>query len=92
MTFSDEDLVALFVPAITADEEMQTVVAYFSETCRYETVFRTLTQPCYKASWFDPATGSYTLLDNAIVPQDGCWTSPVKPSDGDAILLLQALE
>lgn len=92
VTFSDEDLVALFVPAITADEEMRTVVAYFSETCRYETIFRTLIQPCYKASWLDPATGSYTLLNNAIVPQDGCWTSPVKPSDGDAILLLQALE
>ena len=89
VTFSDEDLTALFVPSVTADEEMRTVVAYFSETCRYQTLFRTLIQPRYTARWFDPAGGTYTPLED-VVPQDGVWTAPVKPGEGDAILVLQA--
>ena len=70
-------------------EEVRTVVAYFSETCRYQTLFRTLIQPRYTARWFDPAGGTYTPLED-VVPQDGVWTAPVKPGEGDAILVLQA--
>ena len=91
LTFSADDLQALFMPSVTADAEMTTVVAYYAETNRFQVGFRTLVQPAYQAHWFDPGTGEYTLIDAQARPENGVWYAPVKPVEGDAILLLRAV-
>jgi hypothetical protein len=90
LTLDGDDLQALFMPSIMADENMTTVVAYYTETSRYKVGFRTLSQPDYKAFWFDPATGRETLIDAHATPQDGIWFAPSKAVEGDALLVLQA--
>lgn len=90
ITFSDEELQALFMPSVSADDDMTTLVAYYSSTNRFQVGFRTLTQPLYKAQWFYPATGEYTLIDDAVRPENGIWFAPVKPVAEDCILLLTA--
>ena len=92
VTFNGSDLEALFRPAVTADEDMRTVVAYFAENNRYGTTFKTLVQPRYTACWFDPATGKYTPIDGPVSPRDGVWTAPPKPTGADAVLVLRAAE
>lgn len=90
VTFSDEDLQALFMPSVSADEDMKTIVAYYAETNRYQLGLRTLIQPRYKAQWFFPADGTYQLISEDIRPQNGVWFAPVKPCAEDAVLLLTA--
>ena len=92
VTLSGDDLEALFRPAVTADEDMRTVVAYFAENNRYGTTFKTLVQPSYTACWFDPATGKYTPISGPVIPLDGVWTAPPKPTSADAVLVLRAEE
>lgn len=92
ITFSDEELQALFMPSVLADENMKTIVAYYAETNRYPIGFRTLTQPRYTACWFDPATGNHSVIDDDIRPAEGVWFAPAKPVEGDSLLVLRATE
>lgn len=90
LTFDSDDMNALFMPSVTADENMSTIVAYYSETNRYSIQFRTLVHLLYKAQWFDPATGTYSLIDGSIKPENGIWSAPAKSTESDAILLITA--
>lgn len=91
ITFSDEDLQALFMPSVSANADMTTIVAYYSETNRYQLGLSTLTASRYKAQWFDPETGRYSLIDDNIIPKNGVWFAPVKPTGQDAVLLVTAI-
>ncbi len=92
ITFSAEDLQALFMPSALGSEDMSTVVAYYAETNRFPMGFRTLIQPKYKAHWFDPETGEYTLINDNIRPKNGVWFAPQKMTQQDAILVIRAVE
>lgn len=91
ITKNDEDLQALFMPSVLADEEMKTIVAYFSEANRFPVSFHTLRHSSYAAYWIDPAKGTKTVLDEKIYPENGVWVSPVKETEGDALLVLNAV-
>lgn len=91
ITLNEDDLQSLFMPCCTADEDMQTIVAYYSEskTFRTRTGFKSLTCAVYTAFWFNPENGEKTIIDEHIVPDNGVWIAPYKPMDGDAILVVQ---
>ncbi|MDR2751909.1 MAG: DUF4038 domain-containing protein, partial [Clostridiales bacterium] len=90
ITFDDGDFAALFMPSVSADPDMDTVVAYFAETNRYPLGLKTLTKPSYTAQWINPATGERTLISDSIEPDNGTWFAPAKPWEQDAILLVKA--
>ena len=90
ITFSDEELQEIFMPCVTADDDMSMLVAYYADINRFPVGFRTLVHNAYRARWFSPETGEYTLIADDIHPQDGCWFAPAKTFDQDAILVLQA--
>lgn len=93
ITLTSDDLEALFMPSVSADEDMSTVVAYFAENNNRQPVsLCNLPYKCYKAQWFSPEAGEYTLIDDNIVPENGAWTSPLKPFEDDAVLLLTAVK
>lgn len=91
LTFSAEDLQALFMPSVTANDDLSKLVAYYSETNRFQIGYKTLPWSSYRARWFLPETGEYQAIDETIQPEKGIWFAPVKPFAGDAILLLEAL-
>jgi hypothetical protein len=70
---------------------MRRVVAYFAETNRYPLGLQHLPARRYHAYWVDPADGAKTVLEDA-APAGGRWFSPAKPGDGDALLVLEAVE
>mgnify|MGYP003623538287 CR=1 FL=1 len=91
LTRSGDEFDALFTPSVTADEGMETVVAYYSEINRYCLCLTGLTAKTYNARWFHPEDGTYTGIGE-IAPENGEWTAPVKPTAGDIILLLTAVK
>ncbi|MGI6726796.1 MAG: DUF4038 domain-containing protein [Christensenellales bacterium] len=90
ITFSAEDLQALFMPSVTASADMDTVLAYYSETNRFQIGFKTLVHTRYTAQWFLPETGEYQLISERVEPKGGIWFAPIKPFTGDAVLVLRA--
>lgn len=46
------------------------------------------TKAAYTAQWFDPRTGEYTLIDDAITAPDGTFAIPEKPIADDMVLLV----
>lgn len=84
-------LFAKYAPYVLADEEMSTVVAYYTDTNRTAAAgFKTLSRSCYTAQWFDPATGRYTLISSDVRPVEGVWFPPEKPCVDDLLLVLRA--
>lgn len=92
LTFKDDDMQALFMPVVSADDDMKTIVAYYSQANRFRIGLRTLTQPRYRAYWFNPENGEKSIIDENIVPEGGKWFAPVKPTESDALLILNAVE
>lgn len=90
VALSAEELELLFMPSVSADDEMKTIVAYYGEANRFSVGFKTLVQPCYTARWFHPGTGEYALIADDIRPENGVWFAPVKPTAGDLLLVLTA--
>lgn len=92
LTFSAEDLQILFMPSVTANADMSILVAYYSETNRFQVGYRSLVHPRYAAHWFMPETGEYVLISDDVEPKEGVWFAPIKPFAGDAVLVLRADE
>ena len=42
----------------------------------------------YRASWFNPQNGTYTLISGDIHTSSGSWTVPAKPDNNDWLLLI----
>jgi len=61
-------------PLFTADDEMKTIVGYFSESAMKAFTIKTLSYKSYRVEWFDPETGEYTLHDEDARPREGRWT------------------
>ena len=87
----DGGLFAKYAPYVLADEELRTVVAFYTDTNRSQANgFATLSASSYTARWFWPATGEYTLIDADARPVEGVWFPPAKPAQEDLLLVLQA--
>ncbi len=71
-----ERLDLLSRPLFTANDDMSTVVGYFSESSMKATTISTLPYKSYLVRWFDPETGEYTTVDTDARPQAGCWSLP----------------
>lgn len=88
----NEQLALRGQPCFTANDDMSTVVGYFSETTMKFATIHTLAYKSYTARWFDPATGEYTLIDADARPVEGTWSlprSPMRPGE-DKVLVLTA--
>jgi len=93
----------IFIPALkkrdeayfTADDEMTTVVGYFAPTSMKACTVHGLAAKSYTARWFDPETGSYTLITDDARPDNGAWSLPMGDrrkmrTKKDAVLILTA--
>ena len=92
MGFTDDALFGMFAPNVSANNDMSTVVLYFSASSRSSgesTKIQYLQNRRYTASWFNPRTGEYTVFSDAVQPLKGEWTPPEKPSAEDWLLLIQ---
>ena len=61
-------------PLFTADDEMKTIVGYFSESAMKAFTIKTLPYKSYCIRWFDPETGEYELVDKDARPEEGRWS------------------
>ena len=57
----------------TGDDEMRTVVGYFTETATRSFVIHNLTAKSYHAYWVDPETGKKTDFEEPVIPENGSW-------------------
>lgn len=74
---------------LVSTEDGGCAVAYFYNDDRSTGVLRKLrTDAEYRAFWFDPLTGKYIPIGDAIHAADGHWAIPEKPNSGDWVLLL----
>ena len=81
----------------TADDEMRTVVVYFSLKASKLCSIKGLSAKSYTAQWFNPETGEYTLIDADARPVNNAWSTPM-PARGkgfsrvihDQVLVLTA--
>lgn len=89
--FTADDLLALSMPAISANEDLSVVVSYFSQTNTFPASYY-LPHKNYLAYWFDPYTGKETIIEHSLTPGNGVWQSPEKPSELDMILVLKAIK
>lgn len=95
MGFTDDTLFGMFAPYVSADNDMSTVVLYFSSSSRSSqngAKIRYLQNRSYTAEWFDPRTGEYTAFADDVRPLNGEWTVPEKPSSEDWLLLIRIKE
>ncbi|MCI0600402.1 MAG: DUF4038 domain-containing protein [Beijerinckiaceae bacterium] len=80
-------------PLVKTDAGRQIIVAYlpgeFNPIGQLGTI-HSLNRKSYAASWYDPRDGKYSPIDDDIVPVDGNWAIPPKPSEDDWVLLLTA--
>lgn len=74
-------------PITRADAETTVLTTYFSAgtSSRGELA---LPDGQYRAQWFDPREGTFTTIDDEIVPTGGGWRVPEKPDDTDWVLLI----
>jgi hypothetical protein len=83
-----------YPPAVSADEDRRTVVAYFGETYRSDEgtpVLTGLLARPYRLRWCDPRTGLFTLIADAAIPNHGSLPVPPKPTaDADWLLVAEA--
>ena len=61
-------------PLFTANDDMGTIVGYFSERSGKMATIKTLPYKSYLVRWFDPKTGEYTTVDTDARPVNGCWS------------------
>jgi len=62
--------------------------AYFYGASSSGTLAQMQSGQTYTARWFDPRTGTCTLIDDAIAPSGGQWSVPPKPDGQDWMLLV----
>jgi hypothetical protein len=65
-------------PLFTADDEMRTVVGYFSQASMKAFAIHTLPFESYLVRWFDPATGEYSIVCEDARPVEGRWELPMR--------------
>lgn len=79
----------------TANDDMSTVVGYFSESSMKAATISSLPYESYLVRWFDPGTGAYAIVDADARPEAGRWALPMARSmmrekRGDRVLVLTA--
>ena len=57
----------------TADDDMSTIVGYFTSVADRNFTLHGLPYSSYKAQWFNPVNGMYTLISDNIRPEMGSW-------------------
>ena len=87
--FADPMIAELYVPHILSTADHGRMLAYYPATVRFSCRIQGLRQAEYHASWFDPRTGE-SHDAGSFLPEDGCWTMPQCPGEGDWILYLTA--
>ena len=89
--FSPEGLFGLFHPYITANDDMSTVVLYFTSLTRDSAAaVRYLQNKHYMVQWFDPRENCYITVDTAASPSNGEYRLPKRPGSEDWLLVLSA--
>ncbi len=79
----------------TADDDMTTVVGYFGPSNGKSATIYGLSHASYKAQWFNPETGEYTLIEADARPVNNAWSIPMGDRQfnrdrHDKVLLLTA--
>jgi hypothetical protein len=89
--FTDETLFGLFNPLVTATLDMSRIIAYFTARSNSGngSKLTLLKNSVYTASWFNPRNGEYLLIEENLIPIDGQWEVPPKPSKEDWLLLVE---
>jgi len=64
--------------SFTANDDMTTIVGYFTATSFPSVTINTLPMHSYTVRWFDPETGGYTTITNDARPIEGAWTLPIE--------------
>lgn len=88
ITFADENLFGMFAPMVSANEDMSHAVVYFGANARGGCTLTGLKDKEYTIKWFDPRSGEYSLHAK-VLPENGRWQTPTRPSDGDWLLVVQ---
>jgi hypothetical protein len=88
---SDEMAFGRFAPAMTVNEDKTRLVLYYYPTTAGENIISGLKNARYHADWFDPRTGEYTVLAESFIPEDGKWTAPGRPGNGDWLLFIRCI-
>ena len=78
-------------PLVRADAGANTITIYFPQEFpnKLTATLIKLKSCLYTGQWFNPQTGNFTLINNAITPINGRWIIPQKPDGNDWVLLLQ---
>ncbi len=79
----------------SANDDMSTVIGYFSESSIKAASILTLPYRSYLVRWFDPETGEYTTVDEDARPVEGRWSLQMQRSliggkRKDSVLVLTA--
>ena len=76
-------------PVVASDQDGRRMVAYLPERCGDGAVLRRLGAGPWNAAWFDPRTGARRPI-GAVRPIGGAWTIPMRPTDDDWVVHLEA--
>jgi hypothetical protein len=85
---------AIYPPAVTADADRRTVVAFFGETYRLGDGTALLVGPCprpYRLRWFDPRLGRFVAIIDGVCSAQGVLSLPDKPDAADWLLVAEAI-
>jgi len=85
--FLGDALFGLFSPAVTASEDMDTVVVYVTENSRINDSHIQYLHGAYTIEWFDPRENRWILVDGNAISKDGKIAVPVRPDSKDWLLV-----
>ncbi len=85
--FGDPLIAELYVPHILSTDDRSRMLCYYLSTTRGECALKGLKNVPYTAVWFNPRNGEKTFYAE-FTPENGCWTAPERPEEGDWVLYL----
>jgi hypothetical protein len=90
---SEDSVMSIFSPLVTASDDMGTVAAYVGTITRTGgAALNKLNDGAYKVEWFNPRDNTYTVVDENAVPENGTLPFPERPDDEDWVLLLREVK
>ncbi|MCL2839390.1 MAG: DUF4038 domain-containing protein [Defluviitaleaceae bacterium] len=87
--FLGDALFGLFSPAISANDDMSTVVVYVSGNSRINDTFIQYLHGTYRIEWFDPRESKWIVVSDHAMAKDGKLPIPTRPDSQDWLLVFR---
>lgn len=78
-------------PLTLAAPDADRFVVYYNSNTRGGCRIRNMRDCAYTAQWFNPRTAEWSVCEERLTPEDGCWRAPGRPDGDDWLLVIKSI-